>query len=204
MHEWSERTMATAATTDRFDVAIIGGGPGGYVAAIRAAQEGLTVALVEKEALGGTCLNWGCIPTKALHHTAEVWREVHDASIFGVNVSGVTLDFAQVMKRKEEVVQTEVRGLGTLMQGNKITVLRGTGSLLTAAAPHRVSVQDIDGGTRDVQSRNVVIATGSQPAIPPIPGLDLPGVITSDGMLSLVELPPRLAVIGGVIIGMEF
>lgn len=196
--------MASTDTTRVFDVAVVGGGPGGYVAAIRAAQEGLSVVLIEKAELGGTCLNWGCIPTKALHHTAEVWREVHEASTFGVNVSGASLDFTQVMKRKDEVVQTEVRGIGTLMQGNKITVVRGTGSLLTAAPPHRVRVEDVDGGTHEVQAQNVIIATGSVPIVPPIPGLDLPGVVTSDGMLALDTLPPRLAVIGGGVIGMEF
>ncbi|MDQ6906624.1 MAG: dihydrolipoyl dehydrogenase, partial [Chloroflexota bacterium] len=187
-----------------FDVAIIGGGPGGYVAAIRAAQEGLTVALIDRGPLGGTCLNWGCIPTKALHHTAEVWRTVHDAGTFGVTVGPATLDFATVMAHKDAVVRTMVRGIDTLMQGNKIEVLRGVGCLLTATQPHRIAVSDIDGGSREITARNVIIATGSAPSMIPIPGLDLPGVVTSDGILSLTAQPKRLAVIGGGIIGMEF
>lgn len=192
----------TSAST--FDVAILGGGPGGYVAAIRAAQEGLSVALIDRGPLGGTCLNWGCTPTKAMHHTAEVWRTVHDAAAYGVNVGAASLDFAAVMAHKDTVVRNLVRGIDGLMQGNKVTVLRGTGCLLTAAPPHRVSVRDIDGGSREVTAHNVIIATGSVPSMIPIPGLDLPGVVTSDGILALTALPKRLAVIGGGIIGMEF
>ncbi len=187
-----------------FDVAIIGGGPGGYVAAIRAAQEGLSVALIDRGPLGGTCLNWGCIPTKALHHTAEVWRTVHDAERYGVTVGPATLDFATVMAHKDAVVRTMVRGIDALMQGNKITVLHGSGCLLTATQPHRIAVRDIDGGSRAITARNVIIATGSVPSMIPIPGLDLPGVVTSDGILALTSQPKRLAVIGGGIIGMEF
>ncbi|MHB8647371.1 MAG: dihydrolipoyl dehydrogenase [Thermomicrobiales bacterium] len=187
-----------------FDVAIIGGGPGGYVAAIRAAQEGLSVALIDRGPLGGTCLNWGCIPTKALHHTAEVWRTVHEAGTYGVTVGEATLDFATVMAHKDDVVRHMVRGIDSLMQGNKITVLRGTGCLLTAAPPHRVAVRESDGGTREITAENIIIATGSVPSSVPIPGLDLPGVVTSDGILSLTAQPKRLAVIGGGIIGMEF
>jgi len=196
--------VTDASLTAVFDVAIIGGGPGGYVAAIRAAQEGLTVALIDRGPLGGACLNWGCIPTKALHHTAEVWRTVHDAGTFGVTVGPATLDFATVMAHKDAVVRTMVRGIDTLMQGNKIAVLRGVGCLLTATQPHRIAVNDIDGGSREITARNVIIATGSAPSMIPIPGLDLPGVVTSDGILSLTAQPKRLAVIGGGIIGMEF
>lgn len=187
-----------------FDVAIIGAGPGGYVAAIRAAQEGLSVALIERAALGGTCLSWGCIPTKALHHTAEVWRTVREASAYGVNVADATLDFAKAMAHKDEIVRGLVSGVESLEKGNKVTVLRGTGCLLTAAPPHRVSVNDIDGGSHEITTNNIIIATGSVPASIPIPGLDLPGVVTSDGILALTTLPKRLAVIGGGIIGMEF
>ena len=121
----------------QYDVAIIGGGPGGYVAAIRAAQEGLSVALIERAAFGGTCLSWGCIPTKALHHTAEIWRTVHEAATYGVNVTGATLDFAKAMAHKDEVVRGLVSGVEGLEKGNKVTVVRGTGCLLTAAPPHR-------------------------------------------------------------------
>lgn len=191
-------------TNTPFDVAIIGGGPGGYVAAIRAAQEGLSTALIERASLGGVCTSWGCIPTKALHHTAEVWRTVHEAGAYGVQVGGATLDFAQVMTHKNEIVQTLVRGVESLIQGNKVALFRGTGCLLTAAPPHRITVSDVDGGTREVSAQHVVIATGSYPIMPPIPGLDLPGVVTSDGILALEALPKRLAVIGGGIIGLEF
>lgn len=194
----------TATPAATYDVAIIGGGPGGYVAAIRAAQEGLSVALIERAALGGTCLSWGCIPTKALHHTAEVWRTVHEAGTYGVNVSGATLDFARAMAHKDEIVRGLVSGVEGLEKGNKVAVIRGAGCLLTAAPRHRITVNDIDGGTREVSAHNVIIATGSVPATIPIPGLDLPGVVTSDGILSLTALPKRLAVIGGGIIGMEF
>lgn len=196
--------MSTTDAPTIYDVAIIGGGPGGYVAAIRAAQEGMSVAVIERAALGGTCLSWGCIPTKALHHTAEVWRTVHEAQTYGVNVAGATLDFAQAMAHKDDVVRSLVRGVDGLMQGNKVAVVRGTGCLLTAAPPHRITVEDIDGGTREVTAKNVIIATGSVPIMPPIPGLDLPGVVTSDGILALTTLPKRLAIIGGGIIGMEF
>lgn len=196
--------MATQQAPGAFDVAMIGGGPGGYVAAIRAAQEGFRTVVIEKDALGGTCLSWGCIPTKALHHTAEVWRAVNGAGAYGVNVSGVTLDFAQAMAHKDEVVRSLVRGVDGLMQGNNIEVARGTGQLLTSASPHRIRVRDIDGGTRVIEATNVIIATGSVPVVPPIPGLDLPGVVTSDGILALTAQPKRLAIIGGGIIGMEF
>jgi dihydrolipoamide dehydrogenase len=199
----SERTMAKIPTT-LYDVAIIGGGPGGYVAAIRAAQEGLSVALIERAALGGTCLSWGCIPTKALHHTAEVWRTVHEAGTYGVNVSGATLDFAKAMSHKDDIVRGLVSGVESLEKGNRVTVVRGTACLLTAGPPHRIAVEDIDGGSHETHAINVIIATGSVPATIPIPGLDLPGVVTSDGILALTALPKRLAVIGGGIIGMEF
>lgn len=194
----------TAASAATYDVAIIGGGPGGYVAAIRAAQEGLSVALIERAALGGICLSWGCIPAKALHHTAELWRTVHEASTYGINVTAATLDFAAAMAHKDEIVRTLVNGVETLEKGNKVTVIRGSGCLLTAAPPHRVTVRDMDGGTHEVSATNIIIATGSVPASIPVPGLDLPGVVTSDGIVSLTALPKRLAVIGGGIIGMEF
>ena len=192
------------ATNGVFDVAVLGGGPGGYVAAIRAAQEGFSTVVVDKADLGGTCLNWGCIPTKALHHAAEVWRTVHESRTYGVNVAAPSLDFAQVMRHKDDVVRTMVRGIETLMAGNKVTVTRGTGCLLTSAPPHRLSVRDRDGGTREIAAQHVILATGSVPIVPPIPGLDLPGVVTSDGILALDRLPPRLAIIGGGVIGMEF
>jgi len=188
------------------DVAILGGGPGGYVAAVRAAQLGMSVTVIEKEDLGGTCLVWGCIPTKALHHTAEVLRTVRTAAEVGVMLDGgtPTLDWSRVMAHKDAVVRGLVSGVEGLMKGNNITVARGTGQLVTGASPHRIVVTDPDGGTTEVTARHVVLATGSRPIIPPIPGVDLPGVVTSNGLLTLERQPKSLAVIGGGVIGMEF
>ncbi len=199
--------VASAPPDSAFDVAILGGGVGGYVAAIRAAQLGMKVAVIDKESLGGTCLIWGCIPTKALHHTAEVWRTVHDAAEVGVMLgdgAAPVLDWEKMMAHKDGVVRNLVRGVEGLMKGNGVTVFKGIGTLVTDGLPHRLVVTDPDGGTREVEATHVVLATGSRPAVPPIPGLDLPGVITSNDMLTLTRQPRTLAVIGGGIIGMEF
>lgn len=189
-----------------FDVAILGGGPGGYVAAVRAAQLGMSVAVIEKEDLGGTCLVWGCIPTKALHHTAEVLRTVRSAADVGVMLDGAspTLDWTRVMAHKDAVVRNLVSGVEGLMKGNNVTVVRGTGTLITDGPPHRLTVTGMDGGATEVRARQVVLATGSRPIVPPIPGIDLPGVVTSNGLLTLERQPASLAVIGGGVIGMEF
>lgn len=200
-------TRHSAPGTSPFDVAILGGGPGGYVAAIRAAQLGLKTAVIEKEALGGTCLVWGCIPTKALHHTAEVWRTVGEAAHVGVLLgdgAAPALDWERVMAHKDAVVRNLVGGVEGLMKGNGVTVFKGTGTLVTDGPPHRLVVTDPDGGTTEVEATHVVLATGSRPIIPPIPGVDLPGVITSNDMLTLSRQPRTLVVVGGGVIGMEF
>ncbi len=187
-----------------FDVVIIGGGTGGYVCAIRAAQLGLRVALVEKDRLGGVCLNWGCIPTKTLLQSASSYRQAQRLAEYGVRVDGtLTVDWARMMARKEEVVGTLVRGVESLLAGHGVEVLNGTAWL---SSPRQVGVSPPAGGgeARVLETRNVVVATGSVPARPPIPGLDLPGVITSEGVLALERIPQRLAIIGGGVIGIEF
>jgi dihydrolipoamide dehydrogenase len=186
---------------DQFDIAVIGGGPGGYVAAIRAAQLGATTALVEKDQLGGTCLNVGCIPSKALLSSAERLHELRSSEQLGIRVQGeVTFDWAAVMNHKERTVRQLRGGVELLVKSNGITLFRGTGSL---TAPGRVRVEGTD-GVQEIEAKNVILATGSVEARPPIPGLDLPGVIGSTQALSIESVPPSVVVIGGGAVGCEF
>lgn len=185
---------------ERFDIAIIGGGTGGYVAAIRAAQLGAKVALVEKSRIGGTCLNVGCIPTKALVVCIEALETARRAGEFGVNISGeVSANLAAMVDRKDKVVNQLVGGVTSLLRGNKVQLFNGTGVL---TEPGLIRFEG-EGGKQDIRANNVILATGSVPARPPIPGLDLPGVITSDDAVSLREIPSELVIIGGGYIGME-
>jgi dihydrolipoamide dehydrogenase len=185
-----------------FDVVVIGGGTGGYVCAIRAAQLGLRVALVEKDRLGGVCLNWGCIPTKTLLRSASLYEQTKSLADFGVHVNGsVSVDWQEMLARKGEVVDTLVGGVENLLAGHGIAVLSGRARLESA---ERLEVALNDGGTSALEPRNIVVATGSVPARPPISGLDLPRVVTSDGILALEAIPQRLAIIGGGVIGIEF
>lgn len=185
-----------------FDLVVIGGGTGGYVCAIRAAQLGLRVALVEQDRLGGVCLNWGCIPTKTLLRSASLYLQAKSLADFGVQVDGpVSVDWSRMVARKEEVVNTLVGGVENLLAGHGISVLNGRARLGNA---ERVEVALNSGDQMILETRNVVLATGSVPARPPIPGLDLPGVVTSDGILALEATPQRLAIIGGGVIGIEF
>jgi len=185
-----------------FDLVIIGGGTGGYVCAIRAAQLGLRVALVEKDRLGGVCLNWGCIPTKTLLRSASAYLQAQRLAEFGVQVGeSIAVDWTRMMARKEGVVGTLVHGVEVLLVGHGVEVLPGTARL---DSPRHVAVALASGDQTLLETRHVVIATGSVPARPPIPGLDLPGVITSDGILALEAMPRRLAIIGAGVIGIEF
>ncbi|MBI2909999.1 MAG: dihydrolipoyl dehydrogenase [Chloroflexi bacterium] len=184
------------ADPKEYDITIIGGGPGGYVAALRAAQLGAKVALVEKDKLGGTCLNRGCIPTKAMVRSVEALHEAKHAADFGVDLKGFDLNFGRLMARKNEVVATQVAGIERLMKGNKIDVYNGAGKL---ESPRSVAVNG-----EKITTKKVVLATGSVPARVPVPGLDLPGVVTSDEILDITKVPASLVVIGGGVIGMEF
>ncbi len=178
------------------DIAIIGGGPAGYTAAIHAAHLGAKVALVEKDKLGGTCLNRGCIPTKALVRSVEVLIEARRASDFGIDVGNVAIDFPKIMARKSNVVRKLVSGVEQLMKANKISVHRGNGRILS---PHLIKVNN-----EEIATKKLIIATGSESALLPIPGLELPGVLTTDDILELKELPESLVVIGGSHVGIEF
>ncbi len=183
------------------DIAIIGGGPGGYVAGIRAAQLGARVVLIEKDQLGGTCTNRGCIPSKALLDASARYQAIQHASEFGLTVSSAGFDFAQVQARKDKVVRQLRSGVETLVKGNGITLIHGVGSFIDA---HRLQVRLDDGRTEEVTAPNIVIATGSVESRPPIPGLDLPGVFGSDQGLELPEVPKSVVIIGGGAIGVEF
>ncbi|MBU3063621.1 dihydrolipoyl dehydrogenase [Nocardia sp. NEAU-G5] len=201
-----------------FDLLVIGGGPGGYVAAIRAAQRGLSVGLVEKERPGGVCLNWGCIPTKAMLRSAEVFQTLSSAADFGVYADNVRFDFAAVRQRKDGIVKELTDGVAGLLKANGVTVIEGharftgpttvqvfeagtspifEGGPRYAAAPTATAI-------REITAADVIVATGSVPAQLPLPGADLPGVITSDGAFGLTEVPRRLVVIGGSAVGAEW
>jgi dihydrolipoamide dehydrogenase len=185
----------------RYDVAILGGGPGGYVAAIRAGQLGLKTALVEKEKVGGTCLHWGCIPTKALLETAEVLRMSRRAGEFGVRVTEATLDLRAAQERKDRVVKKSLMGTESLLKKNKVATVHGTGRL---TARNRIEVLDAGGGRTTVEASAIVLATGSRVGSLPMAPVDGRVVISSDDILGLDRVPETLLVIGAGAVGVEF
>lgn len=183
-----------------YDVVIIGGGPGGYEAAIRGAQLGLRICLVERDSLGGTCLNRGCIPTKALYRNAEIINTLKNINEFGISIDGYRLNISEIQARKQNIVNQLVSGIKQLLKANRVEVLTGTGSIKDI---NTVTVTFEYGKTSDVTAENIIIATGSRPVLPPIPGADCEGVYTSDEILNFSEIPKSLAIIGGGVIGME-
>jgi dihydrolipoamide dehydrogenase len=188
-------------TGAQFDVVVIGGGPGGYATALYGAAAGLSVAIVERDKVGGTCLHRGCVPAKEFLETASVYRTVQGASEFGIRPGQPTIDFSVSQTRKQAVVDKLYRGLSGLLKGRKVTTLAGSGTLLPA---HRVRVSDGPDAGTEVVGRAVVLAAGSVPRT--LPGLPVDGrtVVTSDEFLDLDKLPESVAVIGGGAIGCEF
>ncbi len=186
-----------------FDIVVIGGGPGGYATALYAASAGLSVAVVEKEKVGGTCLHRGCIPAKEFLETAEIYRTVAGAKEFGVNAGQPTVDFATSQGRKQKVVDQLFRGLAGLMKGRGITVYQGTGTLLPGRKVHIEASPGAEAPS-EISGADVVLASGSVPRT--IPGFEVDGrlVMTSDEVLDMTELPRSVAVIGGGAIGCEF
>ncbi len=203
-----------------FDLVVVGGGPGGYPAAIRAAQLGLRTALVEKERPGGVCLNWGCIPTKAMLRSAEVLETMQHSAEYGVLADNVRLDYSAVLKRKERVVKTLTDGVASLLKANGVTVLNGHARFVGPTTVEVVAVGEAplgpggplynappapDGRPQArLEGRNLILATGSTPVLLPIPGIDLPGVVTSDGAFLLPEVPRRIVIIGASAVGAEW
>ena len=184
-----------------YDVAVLGGGPGGYIAAIRAAQLGKKVALIEARELGGTCLNRGCIPTKALLHCAEVYEQTANAAGFGVTAENVGFDYASMASYKSATVDKLVAGIGGLEKAHGVKMIKGFGRLTDV---HTMDVVQSDDEHLNVSFDKLILATGSAPARPPIPGLEGKNVVTSDEILSMTELPESFVIIGGGVIGIEF
>lgn len=180
-------------------VIVVGGGPGGYVAAIEAAQLGADVTLIEKDKLGGTCVNKGCIPTKVLVQTAQLFHDIGRAQEFGITVEGFSLDFKAVSNRKKKIVEQLRNGVSYLMRKNKIKVVEGTATIIDSG---RVKVSERE--EREVSGNKIIIATGSVPSSIPVEGIDSGNVINSDDALEMDSLPESLVIIGGGVIGLEF
>jgi len=188
------------AETPQYQLVIVGTGPGGYVAAIRAAQLGLKTAVVEKDQLGGTCLNWGCIPTKAWIVTAHLYEQIKRAREFGIEVGEPRINWKLLVERKNKVVSQLTGGVKVLLQGRKVDILRGNGTL---TAPGRIALRGAE-GAREIAAENVILATGAEATLPPGFKLDGERVITSQQALDLSHQPRRLAILGGGVVGVEF
>src|SRR6266700_314901 len=185
----------------QYNVAIIGAGPGGYVAAIRAAQLGAKVAIVEKQYLGGTCLNVGCIPSKAMLHIAEVMHTIESFGDMGIHLAQPpTFDMSKAVVYKDKVVKRMVNGVGTLMKGNHVDVFDGLG---TVDASRNVSVAKSDGSQEQFSADKIILATGSVPLLPSFPGIDGNNVINSDTCWNLPKTPESIICVGGGVIGVE-
>jgi len=187
---------------NKYNLAVIGGGPGGYEAAIRASQLGLKVVLIEERDMGGTCLNRGCIPVKALLYAAEVYHTVKTCSEFGVSAGNAGYDYAKMVARKDAVVKRLRSGVEFLLKSYSVTVIKGRARIKDA---NTVEVESgASGNVTIIKTSKIIIATGSRPARPPVPGLDGKNVLDSDGVLDMSSCPEKIVIIGGGVIGIEF
>ncbi len=185
----------------KYDLLIIGGGPGGYVAAIKGAQLGLSVGLIERDKVGGACLHKGCIPTKALIQSTHVYELFKRSKEFGIVTKGVRADFSEFHKRKQTIVNRLFGGVEYLLKKNKVDLLKGIGQIIS---PGKVLVRNDNKTDEEVSAKNIIIATGSSPVV--FKGLphDKKNVLTSDDILELKEVPSSLLIIGGGSVGVEF
>ncbi len=186
--------------SEKYKVVVIGGGPGGYLAALRAGSLGLKTAVIEKDTLGGVCLNHGCIPTKVLTHGAAFYRRLQTADEFGFIIKEMEFNYPQLQKKKKEVVSELVGHISELMENKKVDVYYGDAKALSG---QQVSIKTTGGEEIKLDTENVILATGSDEIYPPTKGIDLPGIITSKEALALDELPETMAVIGGGVIALE-
>ncbi len=190
-----------SAPHNKADVAVLGGGPGGYVAALAAAQRGARVVLVEKERVGGTCLNVGCVPTKVLTLATELLVRAKRAGDFGLAIPQAAADLPALMAYKRKTVDQLVGGVEQLLKARKITLIKGAAQMI---GPDALLVEDGKEGGHEISAQQIILAPGSVTATPPIPGSDLPGVVTSTKALEIETVPARLVVVGGGVIGLEF
>ena len=186
---------------EQFDIIVVGGGPGGYVAAIRASQLGMKAAVVEREHLGGICLNWGCIPTKALLRTSEIHHILHNLDAFGLSADNVSFDIAKIVKRSRTVARRLSQGIAHLLKKNKVTVFDGAGKLVGAG---KVAVTDKDGNTQELAAKHIILATGARARS--LPGLEADGdrIWSYREAMVPTEMPKSLLVVGSGAIGVEF
>lgn len=185
---------------EKYDVIVIGAGPGGYVAAIKSAKAVLRTAIVENRRVGGTCLNRGCIPAKAMVHASSVYREMQESESIGVTASGVTYDYGKILAYKNETTEKLCQGIEQLLKANGVDLLSGKGTLEQGKMVRVAS----EAGESTYEAEYIILAAGSKPLILPITGLDLPGVLTSDELFRLEERPESLVIIGGGVISVEF
>lgn len=188
-------------SSSTFDLAIIGGGPGGYVAAIKAAQLGIKTALIEKDKVGGTCLHRGCIPTKVLLHTAELYNKFLKAKEFGISANSVRIEYSQIQRRMEFVIKRLFLGIQALLKKNGIEVISGEGQL---TSPHNILITKNGTDIGKINAKHIILATGSAPYIPDSIKPDGKLILTSDDILRLDELPKSIIIAGGGAIGAEF
>ncbi len=186
---------------NHYELLVVGAGPGGYVSAIKAAKLGIRTAIVEEREVGGTCLNRGCIPAKAMIHAATLYEEMKDAEQFGIIAENVHFDYEKIIDYKQGVITQLVGGVEQLFKGNGVDVIRGRGML---HANKEVHVTAADGSVTVYSADNIILAAGSKPVVLNIPGMKLPGVISSDELFKLRERPDSIAIIGGGVIGVEF
>ena len=183
------------------ELVIIGGGPAGYVAALRAAQLGGRATVVEMDAFGGTCLNRGCVPSKTLLHSAELYQTMMKSEQFGIVAKDVSADLAKMQARKNTVIKTHVSGVESLLKGNKVEIIRGRARLLPSL---QVEIEGGDSQKRSIQASKIILATGSKPISLPIPGADSPsGIMSAEKILNLEKIPESIVIIGGGVIGVE-
>lgn len=181
----------------KFDAIVVGGGPGGYECAIRLSQNGKNTALVEEAQLGGTCLNRGCIPTKTLLHAADIYQEAKNSAPFGISAENVGFDYAKIIERKNTITQQLRNGIAFLEKSHGVTVFTDH-AVLTGRKTVRLSAGE------ELTADNIIIATGSSPACIPVPGVDLPGVVDSTGLLDMRSCPKHIVIVGAGVVGVEF